>query len=117
MLVRPVKKRLFCLEAKYSLGRLAPSALPHYYDLWYNKGLHKSGEISIEPGLCDKCIKNVYVDCARLEVEPIICRHKPARWDFLVRSSIFIWTHNFAVASLMPVLVIGGNEARPQYLQ
>ena len=30
MLVRPVMKRLFYLEAKNGLGRFAPSALPHY---------------------------------------------------------------------------------------
>ena len=30
MLVRPVMKRLFRLKAKNSLGRFAPSALPHY---------------------------------------------------------------------------------------
>ena len=30
MLVRPAMKRLFCLMAKNTLGRFAPSALPHY---------------------------------------------------------------------------------------
>ena len=30
VLVRPAMKRLFCLKAKNGLGRLAPSALPHY---------------------------------------------------------------------------------------
>ena len=29
-LVRPARKRLFCLKAKNGLGRFAPSALPHY---------------------------------------------------------------------------------------
>ena len=27
---RPGKKRLFCLEARYGLGRFAPTALPPY---------------------------------------------------------------------------------------
>ena len=31
MLVRPARKRLFCLKAKNGLGRFAISALPHYY--------------------------------------------------------------------------------------
>ena len=71
-----------------------------YYDLWYNKGLHKAGEILIEQGLCNKRVK-IYVGCARLEEEPIISRQKRARWEFLC--SIFILTHHFAVASLMSV--------------
>ena len=29
-LVRPARKRLFCLKAKNGLGRFALSALPHY---------------------------------------------------------------------------------------
>ena len=33
MLVRPAMKRLFCLKAKNGLGRVAPSALPNYYQV------------------------------------------------------------------------------------
>ena len=33
MRVRPAMKRPFCLKEKNRLGRFAPSALPHYYEL------------------------------------------------------------------------------------
>ena len=38
-LVRPARKRLFCLKAKNGLGRFAPSALPHYKGMEIGKGV------------------------------------------------------------------------------
>ena len=85
-----------------------------YYELLGNgqiwldimtSGTTRSGTNVVKYRLSKGCATNapkIFVDCARLEVEPIVCRHKPARWDILSGAVFFFLTHHFAVGSLMP---------------
>ena len=76
------------------------------YDVWYNKGLHKTGEKSIvRKGCTTNASKKYYgVPVCRLckigGGTDIISSY---RLGICVWSSVSILTHHFSVASLMPV--------------
>ena len=63
-LVRPARKRLFCLKAKNGLGRFAPSPLPHYNSMgtvgkvacWVSHQTVAHGRVSFSQ-TCDELVQ------------------------------------------------------------